>query len=44
MCRCGVAIPLVDFLLERVQDVHDALKSHRVDGSAGIAVIVVANL
>lgn len=36
--------PARGFFLERVQDVQDALKTHRVDGSIGIAVKVVANL
>jgi hypothetical protein len=31
-------------LLERVQDVQDALKTHRVNGPVGIAVKIVANL
>ena len=30
--------------MKRVQDIQDALKTHRVDGSIGIAVKVVANL
>lgn len=36
--------PAGGFFLERVQDVKDALEAHRVDGSIGIAVKVVANL
>jgi hypothetical protein len=36
--------PAGGFFLERVQDVQDALETHRLDGPIGIAVKVVANL
>jgi hypothetical protein len=36
--------PFGRFLLERVEDVQDALEADRVDGAIGIAVKVVANL
>jgi hypothetical protein len=39
-----VAIPLGRFLLERVEDIQDALEADRVDGAISVAVEVVANL
>ena len=35
--------PAGGFFLKSVQDIQDALETHRVDGSIGVAVKVVAN-
>lgn len=43
MCRCGVAIPRVDLLLKRMQDVQDAFKPDGVDRPVGIAVKTIAD-
>ena len=42
--RCGVAIPLVDFLLECMENVEHALETNGVYGAIGVTIEVIADL